>query len=75
MASAVFRSEVHKNRWDTFFCDESFGKLDEVNARQLLSAMKALTNYFKKVVYISHERELIEIASQKVLVENGKIAR
>ena len=75
MASAVFRSEVHKNRWDTFFCDESFGKLDEVNARQLLSAMKALTNYFKKVVYISHERELIEIASQKVLIENGKIPR
>jgi len=75
MASAVFRSEVHRCRWDTFFCDESFGRLDEINARQLLSAMSALTNHFKKVVYISHERELIEIASQRVHIENGKIVQ
>ncbi len=74
MGMSIFQAERSgKQKWDTFFLDESLAELDDINSRKFLDTIPALTRWFLRILFISHDKELTLRAERQVKVSEGRI--
>jgi DNA repair protein SbcC/Rad50 len=75
LAIAIFNAQKNGVRWRTLWRDETSGALSATNAQayvDLLRRAMALGG-FHQVVFIAHQREVVERADVRLLVRDGQV--
>lgn len=54
--------------------DEPTGNLDEKNSQNIIQILKELKAEGKTIIVATHDKEILSIADQKLVLENGKLA-
>ncbi len=54
--------------------DEPTGNLDEKNSLKIIQLLEELKSEGKTIVVATHDKEIMRLADQKLLLENGKLA-
>jgi DNA repair protein SbcC/Rad50 len=75
LAIAIFNAQKNGVRWRTLWRDETSGALSATNAQayvDLLRRAMALGG-FDQVVFIAHQREVVERADVRLLVKDGTV--
>ncbi len=75
LAIALFNKEKNGIAWDTLFRDEVAAALDDTYAPQYVQMLRAARakGHFSKVVFISHQGKMKELADAKIVVADGQI--
>jgi putative ABC transport system ATP-binding protein len=55
------------------FADEPTGNLDSENSNIVFELLKSLNEKGKTIVMVTHEREMIQGATRKIVLKDGKI--
>ena len=66
---AIFQSQQAKRKLETMMIDEAFDALDADNAGNLLNVLSKVSDYFKKVVFISHSDEFLAEFPNKIMLK------
>lgn len=62
------------NNPEIIFADEPTGNLDSVTGRKIIDSMKQLNkNESKTFVIVTHDQSLLEFATRKIFLRDGKI--
>lgn len=68
---AIARSLV--NNPEIIFADEPTGSLDENTSRDIMTVFKQLHSAGKTIVFVTHDKSLLDYATRIVALENGSI--
>jgi len=66
---AIFQALSSNVKSDILFIDEAFDALDAENAERMLFVLHSLKQYFKKVIFVSHNEELLTDFPQKIILK------
>lgn len=71
IALALCVARRHGRRIETMVLDEGAGVLDPIGRQNLVEALQYASNYFSKIIFITHIEELQDVFPQRLEVVNG----
>ena len=58
---------------DILLCDEPTGALDDASGKAVLKLIEELHNEGKTIVFVTHTREIAQMANRVITMKNGKV--
>lgn len=74
MSLAIFQANRSDIRIKTLFIDELFDALDQSNAMALLQTLNRVSQYFERVIFISHDDSILADFDNKIELKKGNLA-
>ena len=58
---------------DILLCDEPTGALDDASGKEVLKLLEEIHNEGKTIVFVTHTREIAQMANRIITMKNGKV--
>ena len=60
---------------DILLCDEPTGALDDASGKAVLKLIEEIHNEGKTIVFVTHTKEIAQMADRIITMKNGKIVK